>query len=164
VSKQSECQLRNTAFSSPKLPHLAKWALRLALELPAATPHSARSALERLSTMTLIGFGNAGERQSSIMALSLSISAASLNILHSGSSAVPSLCAKRMVAIRPVDSCRIERSRAAVGEAVASPTPTPGKILGISQIWIYSTSPHDQRREVLAGGYICHTFQNSSRC
>lgn len=30
-----------------------------------------------------------------------------------------------MVASRPMDSCRMERSKALVGEAVESPTPTP---------------------------------------
>jgi hypothetical protein len=46
--------------------------------------------------------------------------------LHSGSSAVPSLCANRIVAIRPMLSCSTFNSRAAVGLADASPTPTPG--------------------------------------
>lgn len=59
------------------------------------------------------------------MAVSLKMSAASLYILHSGSRDVPNLCAKRMVAIRPIDSCTIDSRRAAVGDADASPTPTP---------------------------------------
>jgi hypothetical protein len=59
------------------------------------------------------------------MALSLKISAANLYILHSGSRDVPSLCAKRIVAMRPADSWRMESRSAEVGEAVASPTPTP---------------------------------------
>lgn len=114
-----------TAFNSPKLPHLAKWALRLALELPAATPHNALKTLEKLSKITLGALGNAGDRQSNIMAVSLNTSAASLYILHSGSREVPSLWAKRMVAIRPILSWITVRRRAAVGEAEASPTPTP---------------------------------------
>lgn len=84
-------QLVHTALSSPKFPHLAKCALKLALELPAATPQRARKMLEKLRTSTLMGFGNAGERQSSIMAVSLKKSAASRYILHSGSRLVPSL-------------------------------------------------------------------------
>ena len=115
----------HTAFNSPKLPHLAKCALKLALELPAATPHSARKTLERLSRMTRGIFGSTGDKQSRIMAQSLKISAASLYVLHSGSREVPSLWAKRMVAIRPILSCRTDSKSAAVGEADASPTPTP---------------------------------------
>lgn len=80
-----------TAFNSPKLPHLAKWALKLALELPAATPHKALKTLEKLSRMTLSALGSAGDRQSKIIAVSLKTSAASLYILHSGSREVPSL-------------------------------------------------------------------------
>ena len=126
---EAAAQKRNrvhTAFNSPKFPHLAKCALRLALELPAATPHSARKTLEKLSKMTRGIFGSAGDRQSRIMAQSLKTSAASLYILHSGSREVPSLWAKRMVAIRPILSCRTDSKSAAVGEADASPTPTPG--------------------------------------
>ena len=59
------------------------------------------------------------------MAASLKMSAASRYILHSGSRDVPSLCAKRIVAIRPMLSCKTERRRAAVGEAWESPTPIP---------------------------------------
>jgi hypothetical protein len=81
--------------------------------------------LEKLRMITLTGLGNAGERQSSIIAVSLKISAASRYILHSGSRLVPSLCAKRMVAILPALSCKTESSNAAVGDAEASPTPTP---------------------------------------
>ena len=114
-----------TAFTSPKFPHLAKCALRLAFALPAATPQRALKTLEVLSSNTRGHFGSAGERQSSIMAASLKTSAASLYILHSGSRDVPSLWAKRMVARRPVDSCRMERRRAVVGVARALPTPTP---------------------------------------
>lgn len=62
-----------------------------------------------------------------IMAVSLKMSAASRYILHSGSSAVPSLWAKSIVAMRPMDSCSTDKSSAAVGEAFASPTPTPGR-------------------------------------
>ena len=64
--------------------------------------------------------------------MSLKTSAASLYILHSGSSEVPSLCAKRIVAILPVLSWSTERRSAAVGEADASPTPTPARL--ISQV------------------------------
>ena len=76
-----------TALSSPRFPHLAKCALKLALELPAATPHRALKTLEKLKSSTRIAFGSAGERQSSIMAASLNTSAARRYILHSGSSA-----------------------------------------------------------------------------
>jgi len=114
-----------TAFNSPRFPHLAKWALKLAFELPAATPHNARRILEKLKITTLIGLGKAGERQSRIIAVSLKMSAAKRYILHSGSREVPSLWANNIVAMRPADSWRTERSRAAVGEADASPTPTP---------------------------------------
>jgi hypothetical protein len=85
--------------------------------------------LEKLSTKTLIGFGKAGDRQSKTIAVSLKMSAANLHILHSGSSDVPSLWANRIVARRPADSCRTERIRAAVGDADASPTPTPNKLV-----------------------------------
>ena len=91
-----------TAFSSPRLPHFAKWALRLALELPAATPHKARRMLEKLNRITLGIFDSAGDRQSSTIAVSLKMSAAKRYILHSGSRAVPSLWANRIVAILPV--------------------------------------------------------------
>lgn len=114
-----------TAFNSPRFPHLAKCALRLALELPAATPHSALKTLEKLSNNTRGTFGKAGDRQSKIIAESLKMSADSRYDLHSGSNAVPSLWAKRMVAMRPMLSCKTESSKAAVGDAVASPTPTP---------------------------------------
>lgn len=116
-----------TALSSPRLPHLAKCALRLALELPAATPHKALSTLEKPNNTTLGVFGKAGDRQSSTIALSLNISAESLYILHSGSSEVPSLCANRIVATLPILSCNTESKIAAVGDAEASPTPTPGR-------------------------------------
>jgi hypothetical protein len=59
------------------------------------------------------------------MATSLNTSAARRYILHSGSRAVPTRWAKRIVAIRPEESCRICRRRAEVGEAFALPTPTP---------------------------------------
>jgi hypothetical protein len=81
--------------------------------------------LEKLRSITRDDLGNAGDKQSRIMAASLKMSAASRYILHSGSSEVPSLWAKSIVAIRPILSCRTERSSAAVGEALASPTPTP---------------------------------------
>jgi hypothetical protein len=87
------------------------------LELPAATPHRLLSTLERLNNTTLVDLGNAGDKQSKSIAASLKISAASRYILHSGSREVPSLWAKRMVAIRPMLSWRTERRRAAVGEA-----------------------------------------------
>lgn len=80
-----------TAFNSPRFPHFAKCALRLAFELPAATPHKALRILEKLSRTTLRGLGKAGERQSRIMAASLKTSAANRYILHSGSRVVPSL-------------------------------------------------------------------------
>ncbi len=79
--------------------------------------------------MTRMGFGKAGERQSIIMAVSLNTSAVSRYILHSGSSAVPSRWANSIVAILPIDSWRTVRSKAAVGEALASPTPTPVRLL-----------------------------------
>jgi len=65
-----------TAFNSPRLPDLAKWAVSVAFELPAATPQRARMMLAVLSTMMRSGFGNAGDRQSAIMAASLNMSAA----------------------------------------------------------------------------------------
>lgn len=114
-----------TAFNSPRFPFLAKCALRLALALPAHTPHSERRTLENEKTITRNGLGKAGDRQSSIMALSLNMSAARRYILHSGSRDVPSLWANRIVTIRPMDSCSTLSKRAAVGEAFASPTPTP---------------------------------------
>jgi hypothetical protein len=114
-----------TAFSSPKFPCVAKWALRDAFELPAATPHKLRSTLEQLSKTTLDALGSAGDKQSRIIAESLNMSAANRYILHSGSSDVPSLWAKRIVAIRPILSWRTERRSAAVGEACESPTPMP---------------------------------------
>jgi hypothetical protein len=116
---------RRTALSSPRFPRFAKCADKLAFALPAHTPHSDRSTLDRDNIKTLAALGNAGDRQSRIMAESLNMSAARRYILHSGSSAVPSLCAKRIVAILPIDSCSTESSSAAVGDAVASPTPTP---------------------------------------
>jgi hypothetical protein len=65
------------------------------------------------------------------MAVSLKMSAERRYILHSGSKAVPSRCAKRMVAMRPVDSWRTVSRSAVVGEAVLSPTPTPvGGLVG----------------------------------
>lgn len=76
-----------------------------------------------------MGLGKAGDKQSSTMAVSLKTSAASRYILHSGSRAVPRRCAKRIVAMRPVDSWSTERRSAEVGEAVESPTPTPGWVV-----------------------------------
>jgi hypothetical protein len=64
-----------TAFTSPKFPLLAKCLLKLAFALPAQTPHSARNALEKPRTNTRIGFGSAGDKQSSTMAVSLKMSA-----------------------------------------------------------------------------------------
>jgi hypothetical protein len=61
----------------------------------------------------------------------LNTSADSLYILHSGSRDVPSLCANRIVAIRPMLSWRTERRSAAVGEAWESPTPIPCKLVSI---------------------------------
>ncbi len=116
-------------MTSPKFPLRAKCALKLAFALPAATPHSARSALDPLKTTTRVVFGSAGDRQSRIMARSLKTSAARRYRLHSGSSAEPSRCAKRMVAMRPKDSWKTERSSAVVGWLVASPTPTPFGVL-----------------------------------
>ena len=69
--------------------------------------------------------GTIGEKQSSNIARSLKISAAKRYILHSGSRAVPTRWAKRIVAIRPDVSCKMCRRRAEVGEALALPTPTP---------------------------------------
>jgi hypothetical protein len=114
-----------TAFNSPKFPFFAKCALRLALELPAHTPHRERRTLENDKMSTLAALGKTGDRQSRIMAVSLKMSAANRYILHSGSNDVPSLCANSIVAIRPMLSCKTLRSNAAVGLAEASPTPTP---------------------------------------
>jgi len=74
-----------------------------------------------------MGFGKAGDRQSNIIAASFRKSAKRRYILHSGSSDVPSLCAKTIVATLPMLSWTIESSTAAVAEADASPTPTPVK-------------------------------------
>lgn len=114
-----------TAFNSPRFPRFAKCADKLALALPAHTPQRDLNTLEKDNINTRAAFGNAGDRQSRIMAVSLKTSAARRYILHSGSRDVPSLCANRIVAIRPMDSCRTESNNAAVGEAEASPTPTP---------------------------------------
>lgn len=129
-----------TALSSPRFPHLAKCALRLALELPAATPHNALRMLEKPNNTTLGVFGKAGDRQSSTIALSLNISAASLYILHSGSSEVPSLCANRIVATLPILSCNTESKIAAVGDAEASPTPTPGRKIMFEPLMYHSST------------------------
>ncbi len=68
----------HTALSSAKFPHFAKWALKLAFELPPATPHKARSTPAVLSTDTRITpVATIGDRQSRIMARSLNTSAAS---------------------------------------------------------------------------------------
>ena len=101
---KSASTLLLTAFSSPKFPHLAKCALKLAFALPAATPHKALKMLDALNNSTLGLRGRTGDKQSRSIAASLKMSAASRYILHSGSRAVPSLCAKRIVAIRPADS------------------------------------------------------------
>jgi hypothetical protein len=84
-----------------------------------------------------VTFGNAGDKQSRIMAASLNTSAAKRYILHSGSSEVPNRWAKRIVAILPMLSCSTVSSSAAVGEAVASPTPTPGwsLVVGVNLWW-----------------------------
>lgn len=63
--------------------------------------------------------------QSKIIAASLKISAIRRYFLHSGSRALPSRWAKRIVAIRPADSWRTFRITAPVAEAVESPTPRP---------------------------------------
>ena len=88
-SEMTVSWLESFAFSSPRLPHLAKCALRLAFELPAATPHSALRALLVASIVTRMGLGKAGDKHSSTMAVSLKMSANNLYILHSGSSDVP---------------------------------------------------------------------------
>ena len=119
--------LESFAFNSPRLPQRAKCALRLALAEPAATPQRALRTLLKLRISTLTGFGNAGERQSSTNAKSFKMSASKRYILHSGSRDVPNLQAKRIVAMRPADSCNMERISAAVGEAEESPTPTLDK-------------------------------------
>ena len=59
------------------------------------------------------------------MDVSLKMSARSRYILHSGSREVPRRCANAIVARRPRDSWRMERSSAEVGDAVESPTPMP---------------------------------------
>ena len=117
-------ELLLTALSSPKLPHFAKCLLKLALLLPAATPQSALSTPAVVNADIIKGLGNAGLAQSNTMAVSLNMSAANRHILHSGSKASPNLCAKAIVARRPMESWSTERRRAAVGEAEASPTPT----------------------------------------
>ena len=73
-----------TAFRSPIFPDFAKCALKVAFELPAATPHKALRTPESVRIPIRTGFGNAGDRQSNIMAESLNTSAANLYILHSG--------------------------------------------------------------------------------
>ena len=122
-------KLKLTALTSPKFPIRAKCCDKLALALPAHTPHKLLNTALTLSTATLSGFANAGDRQSSTIAVSLKISASRRYILHSGSNAVPSRCAKSIVASRPVESCSIVRRRACVGEAVGLPTPTPFRVL-----------------------------------
>jgi hypothetical protein len=70
--------LIRTALSSARFPHLAKWALKLAFELPPATPQRALRTPAVLRTITRGGpAGTPGERQSRIMAMSLKTSAAS---------------------------------------------------------------------------------------
>lgn len=117
------------------------------MELPAVTPHKALRTLEKLSRSTLGTLGSAGDKQSSIIAVSLKTSAASLYILHSGSSEVPSLCAKRMVANLPILSCMTERSKAAVGDADASPTPTPVSCTVFRQMYVKSNGICWQKRK-----------------
>lgn len=114
-----------TALTSAKFPHLAKCALKLAFELPPATPHNALNTPATLKTPTLSFPGAMGEKQSNTMAASLNTSAASRYVLHSGSIAVPARCAKRIVAILPEVSWRMCRRRAEVGEARTLPTPMP---------------------------------------
>jgi hypothetical protein len=114
-----------TAFTSPKFPRRAKCPDKHPFVAPAQTPHRLRRILLPARTPTRMGLGKAGLRQSRIIATSLKTSASSRYILHSGSSAVPSRWAKSIVAIRPSESCRTERRRAEVGDAVLSPTPTP---------------------------------------
>jgi hypothetical protein len=92
------------AFNSPRFPQRAKWADRLAFELPAATPHNDRKMLLKLRITTRIGFGKIGDSTSRMKALSFKTSASNRYILHSGSRDVPKRWAKRMVASRPTDS------------------------------------------------------------
>lgn len=122
---KEEGVIKLTALTSPKFPAVAKCALKLAFELPAQTPHSDLRQLAKLKTATRSGLGNPGLKQSRIMPESFKISAVRRYILHSGSSAVPKRSAKAIVAMRPTDSWRTERSSAAVGVAFESPTPTP---------------------------------------
>src|SRR5947209_8896434 len=96
---------------------LAKCELRMAFELPPATPHMVRKTLEAQKNGTRNVFGSTGLQQSRIMAISLKMSAASLYILHSASILLLRQCAKRIVAILPTDSCSTLRSMAAVAEA-----------------------------------------------
>ena len=166
-----------TAFNSPKLSPSAKCALRLAFELPAATPHRALRMLEKPRRSTLGVLGKAGERQSSIIAESLNTSAARRYILHSGSNAVPSLWANRIVAMRPMESCTMESNKAAVGDADASPTPTPAlhyrasesidngtmhtQYLG-AQLWM--TVAQQSKLKMLATNPKTHTRLVAVRC
>lgn len=103
-SEMTVSWLESFALSSPRFPQRAKCALRLAFAEPAATPHSARKMLLKLSMSTRRGFGKAGERQSSTNAKSFRMSARRRYILHSGSRDVPNLQANAIVAIRPADS------------------------------------------------------------
>jgi len=116
-----------TAFNSPKFPTTAKCADKLALLLPAATPHKLLKQLLAPNTTTRRVFGNTGLKQSSTIAASLKISAKRRYILHSGSREVPRREAKRIVAMRPMDSWRTERRSAEVGVAVEEPTPSPSR-------------------------------------
>jgi hypothetical protein len=88
------------------------------------------------------------------MAASLKMSAAKRQRLHSGSRERPRRDAKRIVPMRPMESWRTERRRAVVGEAVASPTPTPVRWLiglGIGRGWegVPSRTARDARRPAI---------------
>src|SRR5271170_2306713 len=103
----------------------AKCELRMAFELPPATPQMALDMLETQRKGILTTFGREGLRQSKMKAKSLKTSAASRYILHSASMRLEAQWAKEMVASLPMDSCRTLSSMAAVAVAFSSPTPIP---------------------------------------
>ena len=134
-----------TAFNSPTSAPFANLALRLALAPPARTPHPALKQLAAQRTIhlppeampihptwlsalprpPLNAKGIAGLSRSRIMPKSLRMSATRRYRLHSGASAVPRRCARRIVQRRETESVVVLSSKAVVGDAEESPTPTP---------------------------------------